>query len=111
MKEDYNEDVKIQFSRLYYGPFSRELMESLNTLNKEGLMAEQVEEGSYGLVYVYKLTETGKCMVENSLKKKLLDRQVRKQIKDIAKTFGQKPLNDLISFVYSNYPEYDPHKR
>ena len=110
MKED-DEDVQIQFTRLFYGPFSRELMESLKSLNKEGLIAEQVEEGSYGLVYVYKLTDNGRAFVKDSMSRKLLNRQTKKKIRDVAKDFGQTPLDDLISFVYSNYPDYDPHKQ
>jgi uncharacterized protein YwgA len=109
MKED-NQDVNIQFNRLYYGPFSRELMESLKALNNEGLMAEQVEEGLYGLVYVYKLTDNGKTFIKDSIRRKLLDRQAKNKIKFVARDFGQKPLDELISFVYSHYPDYDPHK-
>lgn len=108
LKEE-DKDIKIQFSKLFYGPFSRDLMESLNGLKKEGLIDEEVEEGSYGLVYIYKLTSNGTDLVKDSLQKRLIAKQAKKIIQDVADEFGHTPLDELISFVYSKYPDYNPH--
>jgi len=109
LKENNKKDVNLEFCRLFYGPFSRDLMESLNSLDKDGLVEEEVEEGSYGLAYIYKLTDNGRKFIKDPAQRKLLDSDTKKVIKLVAKDFGHTPLDDLISFVYARYPEYNPH--
>jgi uncharacterized protein YwgA len=106
-----NHDIDIQFSKLFYGPFSRDLKDTLKTATKEGTVAEQLEESSFGLVYIYKLTENGKNLVEDSLHKGLMEKEVKKKIEEVASEFGDKPLDELISMVYRDYPQYDPKKQ
>ncbi len=107
--KEKQQDVDIDFSCLYYGPFSRDLMTSLKTQSKEGTVIERLEESSYGLTYIYKLTDSGCDLVGNAIKKKLISKQVQQKAKLIAKKFGDKPLDELIAYVYREYPEYDPH--
>ncbi len=109
--KEKNQDIDIEFSRLYYGPFSRDLMTSLKTQSQEGTVKEQLEETSYGLTYIYKLTDPGRNLVENAVKKKLISKEVQQKAKIIAKKFGDKPLDELIAYVYSEYPNYDPHRQ
>jgi uncharacterized protein YwgA len=108
LKEE-NHDVDIQFSRLFYGPFSRDLRDSVKTQIKEGTVSECVEEGAYGLVYLYQLTDEGRDLVVDSLKKGLIEKEVKKKIEEVVAEFGDKPLDELIATVYRDYPRYDPH--
>jgi uncharacterized protein YwgA len=108
LKEE-NHDIDIQFSRLFYGPFSRDLRNSIKTQIKEGTLLECVEESSYGLVYVYTLTDEGRNLVADSLQKGLIDQEVKRHIEEVARGFGDKPLDELIAIVYRDYPQYDPH--
>jgi uncharacterized protein YwgA len=108
LKEE-NHDIDIQFSRRFYGPFSRDLRDSIKTQIKEGNLLESVEESSYGFVYVYTLTNEGRNLVADSLQKGLIDREVKSRIEEVTREFGDKPLDELIAIVYRDYPQYDPH--
>jgi uncharacterized protein YwgA len=105
-----NHDIDIQFSRLFYGPFSRDLRDSVKAQIKEGTMLEWFEESSFGLVYIYKLTDDGRNLVIDSLQKGLIEQEVKRKIEEVACEFGDKPLDELIAIVYREYPQYDPHK-
>lgn len=105
-----NHDIDIQFSRLFYGPFSRDLRDSLKTHIKEGTVSEWVEDSSYGLVYIYQLTDDGRNIVADSLRRGLIPQEVKRKIEEVAHEFGDKPLDELIALVYREYPQYDPHK-
>lgn len=109
LKEE-DHDIGFQFSRLFYGPFSRDLRDSVKAHIKDGTVEEWVEENSYGLVYIYKLTNDGRDLVELSLQRGLIPQEVKKRIEQIACEFGDKPLDELIATVYRDYPQYDPHK-
>ena len=109
LKEE-DRDIGLQFSRLFYGPFSRDLRDSLKTHIKEGTVEESVYESSYGLVYIYKLTDEGRDLVENSLRRGLIPQEVKKKIEQVAREYGDKPLDELIATVYRDYPQYDSHK-
>ena len=111
LKEE-NQDIDIQFTKLYYGPFSRDLTDSLKMQSKEGTVVEVLEESPCGgQIFIYKLTPSGKSFVEGAVQKGLIAKEVRRKIKTVAKDFGGEPLDELISFVYKEYPEYDPHKQ
>jgi uncharacterized protein YwgA len=105
-----NHDIDIQFNRLFYGPFSRDLRDSVKTHIREGTVLEWVEESSYGLVYIYEITDNGRNLVVDSLRRGLIPQEVKKKIEEVASEFGDKPLDELIAIVYRNYPQYDPHK-
>lgn len=105
-KENSSPKVEITFTPLFYGPFSRDLMDTIEAHIKEGFITEAFEEGTNGIIYIYKLTDNGKSVVEESLKKGLLDDQIKTKITEIASEFGKKPLNELIATVYKEYPEY-----
>jgi uncharacterized protein YwgA len=107
LKEE-GQDIDIDFTCLYYGPFSRDLRDSLETQTKEGNVTEHVEESCFGLVYIYRLTDVGKDLVKDSLQKRLIPKEVRKKIKEVSKEFGNNSLDELISIVYKKYPEYNP---
>ncbi len=109
LKEE-NRDIDIRFSKLFYGPFSRDLNDTLKAQTEEGTVEERIEESSFGLVYIYNLTEIGKNLVEDSLCKGLIEQEVKKKIEAVANEFGDKPLDELISVVYRKYPQFDPKK-
>jgi len=111
VKEKNDSELDIAFTCLHYGPFSRDLMESLKTQSKEGTVDEQLEENSYGLTYVYKLTDSGLELIENAIGLKLIPKDVQHMAKAVAKNFGEMPLEELIARVYREYPDYDPHRQ
>jgi uncharacterized protein YwgA len=87
-----------------YGPFSKEIYEDVETLIDRGLVAEEAKKLDDGVIkYQYNLTEDGEEYIDNTS-----DRIDERQeiIKDIKNEFTDEDLQDLIDYVYSEYPEY-----
>jgi len=95
-----------QFRKYDYGPFSKELLEDVESLEKKGLVEIRKSRTLGGNArYDYRLTEDGEAVVKD-----LFDRDETSPILDDAKStlsnYGDMPLRELIERVYQKYPEY-----
>lgn len=89
-----------------YGPFSKELYDVLEDMDRQGLIEEDEQEYREGKTrYEYELTEKGKDFVEDQLSTDAAVEILRKASK-YKSEYNKVPLPDLIKYVYSEYPEY-----
>ena len=105
-----NLNINIRFTAWAYGPFSRDLMDALKIQVKEGVLLESCEESPWGIVYVYRLTENGRELIESALERGLLEKEVREKVDEIVDKYGSMPLPQLISKIYNEYSEYTPEQ-
>jgi uncharacterized protein YwgA len=75
----------------YYGPYSREVAETLESLVSLGFAREEIEIFSEGIGYLYSLTEDGKLLV-TELSKKILPEHIDKLNKIIVACKDASPL-------------------
>ncbi len=106
-----------QFALHKYGPFSKELYEDLETLQKEGKIekvkvrrkvsplerdiSEFFEEEGWSIEY--RLTEEGLKFVKGLLKK---GGEMEKAVAEIKGRYRKYPLVKLLEHIYETYPEY-----
>lgn len=86
-----------------YGPFSKEIYDDIDKLVSRGLVEERPEKLDDGVItYNYTLTDKGREFVrENNLLASAPD-----ELNAVASSFGDSELDDIIDFVYDNYPAY-----
>lgn len=128
--EDYDIDP-FDFTAYDYGPFDDDLYDTLEFLEKEGLV-ESKEKPTYGgdIRYDYRLTKKGEVVLEENMpaekaqtgerafeeltddEKSALSEGPRKlyQMYEVAaavvEEYNEYPISNLIDIVYEEYPEY-----
>lgn len=105
---EYSDSELYSFFAYDYGPFSKELAESIDTMIEQGLLAEHPEEYNEegDLKYLYELEPEGKELIEQAL-----DQEVLQGILDAAAQLKTRYNEDLtlpevIDEVYDDYPEF-----
>lgn len=89
-----------------YGPFSKDLYADLDGLIEQGYVDENTEEFDENkILYEYKLTEKGQNMV-NRLEPEKRFEEVFNLSYEMKSEFNNRPLSEVIDYVYSEYPEY-----
>lgn len=96
-----------------YGPFTEELYDALESLQRRGLVDESRRQ-TYGgdERYDYKLTGKGRRTFEdNATKNPDSTAEVRFQTvaavaQEVVAAYNDVPISNLIDYVYSEYPEY-----
>jgi uncharacterized protein YwgA len=88
-------DKKYEFVPLWYGPFSKELAIDLS---------EMIEEGKVSDVDVLSLTSAG--YKEASSIWADLQERIQQSIIKIKEQFNRMNIEDLIAYVYKNYPKF-----
>ena len=97
-----------RFEPYIYGPWSKDVEDALRRLVELGLVEERVlqkpPEGPEhtGLMYLYRLTEKGRKVVE---KIPLKDPKWKLPYSDV-EFFVEWDVRDLMEYIYVNYPEY-----
>lgn len=97
-----------EFFAYDYGPFSKELAESIDRMIEDGLLDEdEVEYDEDGNVkYLYELQPEGQELVEQELDGAEIQNIVRKA-RGIKQRFNEDlSLPEVIDNVYAEYPEY-----
>jgi uncharacterized protein YwgA len=100
--------IGVKFRPYDYGPWSKEVEGALERLVELGLVEERElqkpPEGPVhtGLLYVYRLTEKGRKVVE---KIPLKDPKWKLPYSDVEFFVGW-DVRDLMEYIYVNYPEY-----
>lgn len=90
-----------KFSGYYYGPYSKDLTETIEALIRMGLLDEEVKERDEYIEYIYTITEEGKGALkglEREVKKKL-PHSIISQLKD----FKKMSRGEIIGYVYGKY--------
>jgi uncharacterized protein YwgA len=64
LNKKYGQSIPFQYKLHYYGPFSRDLHETLITLVSSGLIKEKIINLSDKSIYQYQLTNEGKFMAK-----------------------------------------------
>ncbi len=93
-----NITIKFDFGPDRFGPLSMELYDELDFLKSVGMITE--ESGKK-----YKITDKG----IRFLKRKTFERvskDMRNHISNVKETHGKEELNDLLKYVYTNYPDF-----
>lgn len=87
-----------------FGPFSQELLDELELLKELKLIQDFgliVEEGEG---QTFELTERGLEVARKIVKETPKD--ILKKVINIKTVYGSQPINQLLRYVYSKYPEY-----
>ena len=96
-----------EFKQHYYGPFSRELEESISSLVACGALQEESIEhpiiAEYGPIveYRYSLTPFGSELLNTYSNYLTDDEKIR--IRRLSEKYDKMSLSELISYVYSKY--------
>jgi len=97
LKEKFGVPFGFKFKSYYYGPYSRDLSDSLSLLEGTKLLDEKTEYLGRGFVrYNYKLTEKGRELAEtiiSEIKEKKFLNEFEKYLAEIDKI----PTQELIS--------------
>lgn len=126
-------DALFGFEAYDFGPFSSQVYGDLEFLSQQGLVVAPVApaetdeivetESAEGAMLevasiprdgfaepVFVLTDKGQALVERKLKPLMSRdpavRQAYSLARQLKEAFGQKPLNRLVSYVYTKYPDY-----
>lgn len=89
-----------------YGPFAKELYDDLDQLRRRGFVEERERQLDDDVIqYDYVLTPKGREFVRKELEGRRPDglAETAEAIKD---DFNDVPLQQLIDYVYTEYPEY-----
>ena len=90
--------VKFNFEPDRFGPLATEIYDEIDFLKSVGMIKE--EDGKK-----YEITDKGKRFLEMKTYQRIHE-DVRKRISDIKEKHGREKLDDLLRYVYSNYPDF-----
>lgn len=91
------ESSKFEFGPDRFGPLSTDLYDELDFL-KSVQMVDSIDNN-------FKITDRGQRFVQNKVFAKVPE-HIRKAIESIKVKYGRESLEDLLKYVYTNYPEY-----
>ena len=94
------DDVKMKFNFEpdRFGPFATEIYDEIDFLKSVGM----INEGSRKK---YEISDKGKRFLEMKTYGRVHE-DIRKRISDLKEKHGREKLDDLLRYVYSNYPEF-----
>ena len=90
--------VKFDFGPDRFGPLSMEIYDEIDFLKSVGMISE-------GDGKKYEITDKGIRFLENKTFQRV-NEDMRKHISDIKEKHGKEELNDLLKYVYTNYPDF-----
>ena len=90
--------MKFNFEADRFGPLATEIYDEIDFLKSIGMINE-------GVGKKYEITDKGKKFLEMKTYERVHE-DVRKRISDLKEKHGREKLDDLLRYVYSNYPEF-----
>ena len=90
--------VKFDFGPDRFGPLSMEIYDELDFLKSVGMIKE-------GEKKKYEITDKGVQFLEKKTFERVSE-DMRKRISNIKETHDKEELNDLLKYVYTEYPEF-----
>jgi len=98
-------EVGYEFKPYHYGPFSRDILDDLESLERDSLVIiDQDRTRSGNVRYNYELTKSGHERAQKALNR--LDDDTRKDLKELVREMESKPIFVLLDELYENYPSY-----
>jgi len=98
-----------KFEPYLHGPFSKQVLDDLDSLQREGLIEIKVEIIElFVKVYKYKLTEEGEAKVAEilrNIRSTASTEEALKRLEKVVSRYATKPLRELLKYVYRTYPE------
>lgn len=111
-----SEDYQFEYFSHKYGPFSKELAETLDEADEKDLIEVEEQPTPNGKKYIYQLTEEGEEELNEDLSDLISEledlfgrefaNEVIGEIESIENVFNNMPLSNLLEYVYNHYPEY-----
>lgn len=101
------ENIDLEYEIKYYGPFSKLINDAIDRCVKEKLLEESrilTQKGAWG--YLYKITDSGKRIANHTHSK--IDPKIEKRINKIFDELNSLSTVEVIRYVYSNYPDWNP---
>lgn len=90
-----------------FGPFSPELAATLEQLEDRGFIEKKEENTRAGNEkHIFRLTDKGRAAVRNLHNKKPHVGQLLEASSEVMDTYGDRPFERLLRYVYTNYDEY-----
>lgn len=105
---DYSDDQLYSFFPYDYGPFSKELAESIDHMIDQGLLQEVSEEYNEegDLKYRYRLQPKGRKVIERAYHHENIN-EIADEAGDLKHRYTEElSLPEVIDEVYAEYPEY-----
>lgn len=94
------------FHAANYGPYSYDLDDNLKLFRDRGLIERNIRTNAIGNEkHVFTLTTTGIQTVQRMLKKPQYE-PLFEHATEIKRRFNERPLDELLRYVYAKYPEY-----
>ncbi|RLM83530.1 hypothetical protein D3D02_17820 [Halobellus sp. Atlit-38R] len=95
------------FRKYDYGPFSKQLLEDIESLERKGIVDIQESRTLGGNKrYDYELTAMGENVIEELLQMGDVE-EVFEAAQRVVAEYGEMSLRELIEHVYDAYPEYE----
>lgn len=103
--EDSTENKDLyDFIAYDYGPFAKEIYQDIDSFKRRDLIEESPEILDDGVVtYHFTLTEKGKEFVSST---DFQNDELLAELENKKKKYADKDLENLVEYVYSEYPEY-----
>ncbi|OYT40988.1 MAG: hypothetical protein B6U86_03275 [Candidatus Altiarchaeales archaeon ex4484_43] len=90
-----------KFSGYYYGPYSKDLTETIEALIRIGFLHEEVKVKDEYIEYIYTITEEGKGALRG------LEKEIKKKLPKTAishlRDFKKMSRGEIIGYVYGKY--------
>ena len=90
--------MKFNFKPDRFGPLATEIYDEIDFLKSIGMIKEEVGKK-------YEITDKGKRFLEMKTYERVHE-DIRKRISDLKEKHGREKLDDLLRYVYSNYPDF-----
>jgi uncharacterized phage-associated protein len=95
----YNKTITgTTFKYYHYGPFSQDVLDMLDTLEKEGILEDEFFQDPFSGY------EKHNYIIKNEHKIKYLNKDEKKFIDKVIEKFGEMTLRELLTFVYNIEP-------
>lgn len=96
-----------EFEAAPLGPLSHRLNHLLERMIKMGLLREEIGVTQSGNeVISYRLTGSGKKLLDFGLKSGYVTQEIEDAIKSVSSNYGDMPFVELLDYVHDEYPEY-----
>lgn len=100
LEQEYFTKPYLDFEPWYYGPYSRRLNNQLDDLIDYGFVEEAIIENEKYDFYIFSLVGNIEVYAE------LVDSDLIEKARMILEKFGDMSYNELLTFVYSEYPDF-----
>lgn len=105
LDQETDVDVDYEFDGYKHGPFTREVLDDLEELDRKGLIdAQKTSTSSGNVMYNFKVTSQGEREVDRIRNRR--DEDIVSEIERIVNEYGNKPIFVLLDYVYDEYPDF-----